>query len=305
MPFTSSVVSYPVRGPYGDSHYRGNTCGQIIKDFLETYHPKPASLFCDPAEGSGTSRDVAAEMKVRYQGLDLSRGFNLLRQDLGHTLGQHAQSAFFHPPYYNMIRYSGHVWGQRPHPDDLSQCSSLEEFLSKLQLAVMNIHDAMMPDGHYAILIGTMRKNGQYHDLAALAREQGLPGSLRDVIIKVQHNTQSERTHYSGKSFVPIAHETLLVYRKDSRTLTTLDFAVAFTERLKTAHASSWKNLVKMVFMKSAGKPLTLPEVYSELDGSAKASMNQNWQAKVRQCVQDARMFNRLERGLYELRAAA
>lgn len=37
--FNSSVVSYPGRGPYGTSSYRGNTSGRIVREFLETYHP--------------------------------------------------------------------------------------------------------------------------------------------------------------------------------------------------------------------------------------------------------------------------
>ena len=36
--FDSSVVSYPDRGHYGNSKYRGNTTGHIIVQFLETFH---------------------------------------------------------------------------------------------------------------------------------------------------------------------------------------------------------------------------------------------------------------------------
>lgn len=36
---THSVVSYPNRGNFGDSRYRGNCTGHIIVDLIETYLP--------------------------------------------------------------------------------------------------------------------------------------------------------------------------------------------------------------------------------------------------------------------------
>ena len=50
-----SVVSYPNRGPWGDSKYRGNCSGHLVKDLILRFGCK--SVF-DPAEGSGTVRDV-------------------------------------------------------------------------------------------------------------------------------------------------------------------------------------------------------------------------------------------------------
>jgi len=52
-----SVVSYPDRGPWGDSRYRGNCSGYLVKDLILRFGCK--SVF-DPAEGSGTVRDVVA-----------------------------------------------------------------------------------------------------------------------------------------------------------------------------------------------------------------------------------------------------
>jgi len=39
----TSVVSYPDRGPYGKSDYRGNCSGYLIKELLEHYKPKSDS----------------------------------------------------------------------------------------------------------------------------------------------------------------------------------------------------------------------------------------------------------------------
>jgi hypothetical protein len=35
----SSVVSYPERGHYGKSNWRGNTSGHLIKDIIEHFQP--------------------------------------------------------------------------------------------------------------------------------------------------------------------------------------------------------------------------------------------------------------------------
>jgi hypothetical protein len=51
----NSVVSYPNRGPWGDSNYRGNCSGHLVKDLILRF--KCQSVF-DPAEGSGTVREV-------------------------------------------------------------------------------------------------------------------------------------------------------------------------------------------------------------------------------------------------------
>ena len=50
-----SVVSYPNRGPWGNAQYRGNCSGWLAKDLILRF--KAQSVF-DPAEGSGTVRDV-------------------------------------------------------------------------------------------------------------------------------------------------------------------------------------------------------------------------------------------------------
>jgi len=34
-----SIVSYKDRGPYGNSSYRGNCTGHIIKDIIQQFYP--------------------------------------------------------------------------------------------------------------------------------------------------------------------------------------------------------------------------------------------------------------------------
>lgn len=306
MTFKTSIASYPQRGPYGDRTYRGNASGLLVKDLLTLVHPDPAALFVDPAEGGGTSRDVAAELGVRYEGRDLRTGFDLLKTDLGAHLGQPAQTIFFHPPYHGMVRYSGELWGEA-HPSDLSRCASLDDFLGKLQLALWNIYDALAGKGHYAVLMGNWRSGGEYLPLASLLY-QIAPGRLREEIIKVQHNVGSQhdaRTfgyQYFGHPFIAIKHEKLLIFQKD-KAVFALNVALALTGAAGARVDGTWRNLVQRVLMR-AGEPLTLEAIYTAVEASPKARRNQNWQAKVRQILySDPDNFLRVERATYALAA--
>lgn len=176
--FKSSVCSYENRGPYGNNKYRGNCSGFIVKDFIESYMRKPNGLVADPSVGGGSSIDVANELGVRFKGTDLHQGFNLLRDDFLSFLGEPAHLIWWHPPYWDMIQYSGKQWGE-PNKWDMSRMN-LPEFVEALELAVMNIHDACERGGHYGILMGNLRRDGDYFNLSSLV-ERIAPGKLRTI----------------------------------------------------------------------------------------------------------------------------
>ncbi len=132
----NSLLSYPDRGPFGRADYRRNCSGYIVRDLIVQYtdHTK-TTLVVDPMQGSGTSRDVCQFLNtqghtIEYTGLDLNTGFNILKNEIRPKLTRPAD--LIHPPYHNMLRYSGTVWGSQPLPDDLSHCQSYPDFLSKL-----------------------------------------------------------------------------------------------------------------------------------------------------------------------------
>jgi hypothetical protein len=296
----TSVLSFPERGPYGRFSWPGNTSGFVIRALLQFFRPR---LFVDPAMGSNTSGDVARELGVDYVGLDLHAGFNLLKDCLRDRLnGREACYVFLHPPYHDMHRYSGNVWGSEPHPDDLSRCASYEEFIEKLQFALQNIYDAVRKGGRYTVQIGDMRRKGRYMsiqaDLIAIA-----PGELESVLVKVQHNTRSESTKYSG-SFIPIAHEYILTFRKDGALHSILDCSLKTSMRLVGLSNATWKAVVQAALQKLGGQA-SLQEIYDVIarEASEKAMRNPNWKAKVRQILQQ--MCSSIKRGVWKLQASA
>lgn len=306
--FTSSVVSYPNRGPWGKSGWRGNCTGHIVRDSLGSFFDwtRPDSLFVDPSEGSGTSRDVANELGVRYTGLDLHSGFNLLRDNMIEAVGEPAQMAFWHPPYAGMVRYSKDVWNNgQPHPDDLSECASIAEFVEKCQIAMMNIYDGLTTDGKgvYCVLIGNLRAKGRLYDLTDMVKRVA-PGTLKEVIIKRQHNCVSDTRKYRG-NLIRIAHETLLVFERDERIHSALDFAALIDQRVRNAQAMTWRAAIKRAVM-GKGR-VHLQDIYQAVEDYAKArGTNSKWDAKVRQIVRQCpEDFITHGNGYYEARPAS
>lgn len=296
--FTHSVCSYPERGPYGDNKYRGNCTGLVIKDFIQSFL-KPQGLFADPSIGGGTSMDVAKELGIRHFGTDLHSGFNLLRDDFAEKMGEQANAIFWHPPYWDMIQYSGNMWGGKgeAHKWDMSQMS-LTDFTEALELSLMNIHDATERGGHYGILMGNLRRQGNYYNLSSLV-ERVAPGRLVDEIIKIQHNCVSDSRQYNGK-LIRIAHEKLLVFRKKDNA-PSIFFIGLVDNRASNMTSTTWRAAVRRVLQ--GEKVLELKEIYKAIEPYAKTRNNEHWQAKVRQILQDGRYFERQSVGVYSLAA--
>jgi|SRR5690625_675719 len=206
----NSILSYPNRGPYGNARYRGNCTGYVIKDLLNYYRPK---FFLECFAGSGTGYDVAK--KLGYNNsihLDLNDqfgNFNLLTDELPRG----ADLVFSHPPYWNIIKYSGcnNVWGNKPLKDDISHIDNYDEFIQKLNIINQRIFDSIGIGARHAMLIGDVRRQGKYY---SLIKDIEWYGELDSHLIKVQHNTSSQNKKYANRNFIPIAHEHLLIFKK-------------------------------------------------------------------------------------------
>lgn len=307
----NSVLSFPARGGFGKSSYRGNCSGYVVKALVEHYTDLRRNvLFCDPMVGGGTSADVAAHLSregrpVEFVGLDLRDGFNILRDELRDRLPREADFIFAHPAYHSIIPYSGPkgMWGQDrpPHPDDLSNCGSYEDFLTKLQMALQNCYRGLRRGGHYSVLVGDVRKNGEYFCLAADLRAIA-PGRLTDVLVKTQHNCVSDARSYSG-NFIKIAHEFVLSFAKEGVVFGMVDTALAASARLQMLSNANWRAVTESALRQLGGKA-SLQEIYDLIERNAarKTEGRPNWTAKVRQMLH--RHAENVERGVWALKAA-
>lgn len=193
----TSVVSYPDRGPWGDRAYPGNCSGYLLIDLCATYQPRHV---LDPMEGSGTSREVCADMGITYTGFDLRTGTDSLTAEIGAGY----DLIFWHPPYANMKRYTD---DQR----DLSHVTTMREFRERLEQGYQHYFPRLSPGGRLAILMGDLRRRGRYLPFTVEVVNLDRP-HLESIIVKLQHNVTSNEVRYSG-NFVPILHETLTIFR--------------------------------------------------------------------------------------------
>lgn len=291
-----SILSFPDRGPWGDSKWRGNCSGWLYKDLFERLKPQ---FFIDPMMGSGTSIEVANELGIEALGLDLHSGFNILRDSILERAGKPADLVVSHPPYGACIVYSGNVWGEA-HPDDLSRCVDDEDFNQKLQQALLNQREATRGGGVYGTLIGDYRKDGKYHSYQAEAISRMPSSELLAVIIKQQHNVLTNSKQYANMVMPRITHEYLLLWKKkDAPTLHLLrQLATEQATRLR----STWRSIVRNVVISLGGKA-TLAALYSKIAAACdeRIASNPNWKAKVRQILNSTGDYVSVSRGEWAL----
>ena len=295
----NSIISYPDRGHWGDSKWRGNCSGHVLKDLFLQLKPQ---TFVDCMVGSGTSVEVANEMGITAIGLDLHQGFNAVNDSILNTVGHQSDLVFSHPPYGSMIVYANAVWKgatQAQLAADLSRCASDTEFHEKMQAVLLNQRDATVPGGHYATLIGDYRQNGRYVSYQAEMIARMPSEELAAVIIKQQHNCVSDSRAYANMKYPRINHEFLLVWKKASMPLIVLLGKVAReqAERVK----ATWKAVINLVLQRLGGKA-NLTSIYDEVARAApeKIAQNPSWQAKVRQVLNSTERFASNERGVWQ-----
>lgn len=113
-----TVLSFPERGPWGSSKYRGNFSGWIPASIIFRYGCKSVSeIFA----GGGTTSDLCGDLQIPYCGIDLNP--NPVRKDIlsMDILDEQMElpDAFYqadlqmlHPPYpsINGLHYSNSMW---------------------------------------------------------------------------------------------------------------------------------------------------------------------------------------------------
>jgi len=285
-----SIISYPERGKWGDNKYRGNTSGHVIKDLLLQFHPNnPPRKFVEVFSGGGTGKDVAVDLGIKNSvHLDFNTGWNALVDEIPYG----SDFVFSHPPYWDIVSYQKYNGN---HPDDLSLNMSYEEFIEKLDKVNAKIYQSLLNGGRHAFLVGDIRRKGKYY---SIIKDMTWFGDLESHIIKAQHNTMSGNKNYARKNFIPIAHEHILVFKKNEVWAVQLKRTVTRTFDLRQFANITWRDLVQGAVEFLGGKA-TLSEIYEVIDGSKRTASNKNWKAKIRQTLQLTDNFINVERGVW------
>jgi hypothetical protein len=294
-----SIVSYPVRGQGGNHRWRGNAAPQLIEDLIEQFKPHRVA---DPMMGSGTTPDVCRKLNVKCWATDLHQGFDMQKGEL--PLG--FDMWFYHPPYWDIIPYSGNVWASKPDPRDGSHIQDYGDFIAWANENLYRMYEVIPQGALIATLTADVRKKGVLYPLPMdLVRL----GETVATVVKVQHNTESSRKKYANRNFVRIQHEVLVISRKPKAVATYWNISgtrsVRFQFDLRTFEKASWPALVLAGFTEAGDSPTPLPALYEAMQRYARTKLaeknNIDWRAQVRRILQTYACFEQVGYGVWKL----
>jgi len=240
---------------YRDVSYHGCTQPQVVLAGVLRF-VKPGDLVVDPMCGSGTAAIALAYHGIRTVNLDISanaiqiakaraanRGltryasFSLADARRLPLASSTASFAFFHPPYYDMVRYAAEN-GSSPEKD-LSMCASYDEFLESIRHVIAEISRVLLPSGGCCLQIGDRLSRGEYlpvgHDLYNLFRLEGF--SLFEENVKLppcqaldaigRSKRWRDRQNFLGRQQLRnlIQHDYVMIFMKSRTPLRTWVFA--------------------------------------------------------------------------------
>lgn len=302
----STFMSFPDRGPWGNNKYRGNCSGWYHAFLIWKYNvQKMAELF----SGGGTGYDVCRDMEIEYIGADLNPNpvrpgilnVNAITDDVPEQFLD-ADMIFMHPPYGAEIKipYAGNMYeditGQLS-KSDLGQMP-WNTFIKTLNEIVMKYYAAMAQGAYMGVLMGDVRRSGFYSMFTDIVK----PGELQQVIIKGQHNCTSDGRFYKRRNFIPIEHEYLMILKKLAPYI--IDFQIPIKREIdiRDSNCSTWRDVVSAV-LRQCNRPVSLSEIYEQIDGHQKCNSNPHWKDKVRQVLQTYSIFESTERGVWKMAA--
>lgn len=225
----TSVWSFPKRGAWANHSpgYPGNWAPQVVRNLLERYS-NPGDLVVDPMAGGGTTLIECALLGRRAHGVDVSaRAVNITNQALQRLprnsvsisrgdarkmpaiADASVQLVTLHPPYLNIIRYGDE-------PENLSRMSE-QQYFDAIKSIVLESWRILRQDGYLCVLIGDVRRFGEYIPVAMRVLDITIASGLvlKETVIKVQHNCRgTARWLAAPRTFLLMSHEYLFVLKK-------------------------------------------------------------------------------------------
>lgn len=299
----STVLSFPNRGPWGDSKYRGNCSGWIPAYFINKFNVKNmAEIFA----GSGTTYDVCKDMGINYIGIDLNPNplrdgiisMDILDDSIELPDGfYNADMVFLHPPYPSIhdVRYANNMWLDTAGVSKRDiQNMSWEKGMDAVNHAVLRGYNALPAGAYEVVLVGEIRSRGSYR---SMMQNLAIPGVLHQTFVKLQHNTVSGRKSYSNMrgDFALTEHEMIAVIKKPSGYEIAYIIPKTYRLDIRDSQMATWKDVVIAAIRNLGRKQFSNQMIYESLRGHKKAQSNENWQAKVRQTLQKLTMSGFLE----------
>lgn len=297
-----TVLSFPDRGPWGKSSYNGNFSGWIPASLIYRYN---AGSVSEIFAGSGTTAEVCEDLQIPYVGIDLNCQcnqinskiipMNILDDSMDLPDGfYNADLQILHPPYPTIqhIHYSNAMWKDTEGVASADiQEMDWENGMRAINKSILRGYAAMPAGSYQAVVVGDIRRKANGKSVfKSMLTDLAIPGEMVQLLVKMQHNTVSGRsnTYFPNqkRNFFLIEHEFIVVIKKPSG----YEFAYVLPKKYATdirdlISTATWKDVVYSV-LKQLGKDSSLEEIYSEIAEHKKAKSNPNWEAKVRQILQ-------------------
>lgn len=245
---TDTLWEFPTRLREGghSNEYHGNYIPQIAQQLYERF-TKKGDVVLDLFFGSGTSGIEAINMQRRCIGVELkdelaeavSEKFtpkqlvtdvNIICADSTSQIAKEkiqarldvmgkkqAQFLVLHPPYDDIIKFSDKK-------EDLSNCSSTEEFYDLFEKVAKNGYDLLEKGKFAALIIGDSYKNSQIQPLGfeCMRRMNNLGFITKSIIVKdIQGNEKAKgktanlwRYRALAGGFYIFKHEYVMIMQK-------------------------------------------------------------------------------------------
>lgn len=223
-------------------HYHGNFVPQIPRQLFSRY-TKKGDWILDPFMGSGTSLIEAQRMKRNSIGIELQHDVAKEAYDRIVTEKNDAvkikvivadsqscnmnnimksveidkvQFVIMHPPYWDIIKFSDN-------PKDLSNCTSVDDFLSSFGKVVDNSTSVLEKNRYCAVVIGDKYANGQIIPLGFLCMNLMLEKGfmLKAILVKNIDKTKGKanrqgiwRYRALAGDFYIFKHEYIFIFKK-------------------------------------------------------------------------------------------
>ena len=248
-PEETTVWSFPDRGEWATHRgdYPGNWSPYVPRNLLDKY-TRSGDLVCDPMMGSGTTLVECKLMGRAAIGVDVNLNACMIAMNrldfpwvengsnpeesvcvyhgdarkLNALADNTVDLVTIHPPYANIIDYSG---GRIP--GDIS-VSDIDQFVQEMNAVARECFRVLKPSKHCAVMVGDTRRKSHYVPLHIGVLSVFLAAGfiLKEDIIKLQHATRSSREAWLQRSlgFYKIAHEHLYVLRKENESANSSDY---------------------------------------------------------------------------------
>ncbi|MDR0980006.1 MAG: site-specific DNA-methyltransferase [Candidatus Nomurabacteria bacterium] len=227
-----------------DGFYHGNFVPQIPHQLILKY-TKSGDTVLDLFLGSGTTAYEAERLGRNFIGVDIQEKMvNHVRDkmdksdevfsevlvgdsttqktaaQIGEVLAKRKQKScqltILHPPYANIIKFSDNK-------NDLSNATSLSEFLVMLRKVVKNARSLTAENGYLAIVIGDVYKNSEWVPLGFYcmheAQKQGF--KLKSIVVKNMAGNRAKQGQESiwryrslANDYYVFKHEYIFIFKK-------------------------------------------------------------------------------------------